>query len=56
MSVEQYQKYEHKAIKIEKSALEKLQKMEEPLLQDLIMCICEKEKVIEQENFVFEWN
>ena len=52
MSVEQYYKYEYNAIEIEKSALEKLQKMKEPLLQDLIECICEKKKVIEQESFV----
>lgn len=56
MSVEQYQKYEHNAIDIEKSALEKLQKMEEPLLQDLIACICEKKKIIEQENFLFDFD
>ena len=52
MSVEQYHKYESNAVDIEKSALEKLQKMNEPLLQDLIACICEKKKVIEQESFL----
>lgn len=53
MSVEQYQKYEYNAIDIEKSALEKLQKMKEPFLQDLIDYICEKKKIIEQESFLF---
>ena len=52
MSVEQYLKYEQYAIEIEKSSLEKLEKMKEPFLQDLIECICEKKKVIEQENFI----
>lgn len=52
MSVKQYHKYESNAVDIEKSALEKLQKMNEPLLQDLIACICEKKKVIEQESFL----
>ena len=45
MSVEQYLAYEYNAVEIEKSALEKLQKIKEPVLQDLIDLICEKKKV-----------
>lgn len=52
MSVDQYKKYEHHAIDIEESAFQKLKEMKEPLLQDLIDLICEKRKVIEQENFI----
>ena len=52
MSVEQYKKYEYNAIDIEESALKKLKEVKEPLLQDLIDLICEKRKVIEQENFL----
>lgn len=52
MSVDQYKKYEHHAIDIEESALQKLKEMKEPLLQDLIDLICEKRKVIEQESFI----
>uniref|UniRef100_UPI004055A1A8 Wadjet anti-phage system protein JetD domain-containing protein n=1 Tax=Agathobacter sp. TaxID=2021311 RepID=UPI004055A1A8 len=52
MSVEQFKKYETQAIDIEPSKRKKLQTIQEPLLQDLIDLICEKEKVIEQESFL----
>lgn len=53
MSVEQYEKYLLNAIDIEESALEKLQKLKEPLLQELIDIICREKKVIEQESFLY---
>lgn len=53
MSVEQYNRYEKNAVPIKKETLEKLEKLKEPLLQDLIELLCEKKKGIEQETFIF---
>lgn len=53
MSVEQYNRYEKNAVPIKKETLEKLEKLKEPLLQDLIELLCEKQKGIEQETFIF---
>lgn len=53
MDTETYKRYRAHAAKIEPQKLEKLRKLEEPLLHDLIEMICGEGKGIEQESFLF---
>lgn len=52
MDVAQYEKFRHKAEPLEPGIVEKLRKMEEPLLQPLIDRMAEGGMGVEQENFL----
>ncbi len=53
MDAAQYEKYLSYGTDMEASALEKMKRMEEPLLQPLIQRILQEKKVVEQECFLF---
>lgn len=53
MDPETYRRYRPYAAEIEPPKLEKLRRLEEPLLKELIEMICEEGKGIEQESFLF---
>ena len=54
MDIETFEKYKSEGEPIEKSKLDKLRKVKEPLLQELIDKICEEELVIEQESLLIK--